>query len=362
MKNDSVIKRIKPEVRAISAYTLREYEYEIKVNQNENPYDVPRSLKKEILDFAMERSWSRYPPFIPEELKERLAEYAGWKTEGVLVGNGSNEIIQALLTVFLERGKKLVIPSPTFTLYRIIGTVVGAEVISVPLNKDYTFDCEEMEKQFLQDGDMLIICNPNNPTGCMYPLSRIESILQKTSAPVIVDEAYFEFSGETAVGLLKEYGNLVVLRTFSKAFSLAGLRVGYGLMNPDLAREVVKAKLPYNINFFSIAAALKLLENYTQLDTKVKEIIGERKPLIEAINQIEGVTAYPSRANFILFETPFAPKKIFERLLAEGILIRDVSSYPMLEKALRVSVSTQSDNRRFLNSLTRIMSELKDER
>ncbi|MDP2983292.1 MAG: histidinol-phosphate transaminase [Candidatus Latescibacter sp.] len=362
MKNDTVINRVKPEVRAISAYTLREYEYEIKINQNENPYDVPRTLKKEILDFALERSWSRYPPFVPEELKERLAAYAGWKPEGVLVGNGSNEIILALLTVFLAPGKKLVIPTPTFTLYRLIGAVVGADVISVPLNKDYTFDCEVLEERFLREGDMLVICSPNNPTGCLYPVSRITGILEKTSAPVVIDEAYFEFSGETAAGLLREYSNLIVLRTFSKAFSLAGLRVGYGLMNPELAREVGKAKLPYNINFLSIAAAMKLLNSYKQLEASVKDIIREREPLIQAMNQIEGVTAYPSRANFILFETPFAPKKIFEKLLAEGILIRDVSSYPMLEKALRVSVSTQSDNRRFLNSLTRIMNELKDER
>jgi histidinol-phosphate aminotransferase len=362
MKNESVMNRVKSEVKAISAYTLHEYEYEIKINQNENPYDVPRELKREILDFAMERSWSRYPPFVPEELKERLAEYAGWKADGVLVGNGSNEIIQALLTVFLERGKKLVISSPTFTLYRIIGSIVGAEVISVPLKSDYTFNCERLEEQFLKDGDLLIICNPNNPTGCMYSISRIADILEKTTAPVIVDEAYFEFSGETAADLLKIYDNLVVLRTFSKAFSLAGLRVGYGLMNPELAWEVGKAKLPYNINFFSIAAALKLLENYPKLEVKVKEIINEREPLIRELNRIDGVTAYPSKSNFILFETPFAPKKIFERLLADGILIRDVSSYPMLEKALRVSVSTPSDNRRFLNSLTRILDEMKNER
>jgi histidinol-phosphate aminotransferase len=158
MKNDTVMKRVKPEVRAISAYTLKEYDYEIKINQNENPYDVPWKLKKDILDFALERSWSRYPPFVPDQLRDRLAAYAGWRKDGVLVGNGSNEIIQALLTVFLGPGKKLVIPSPTFTLYRLIGTVVGAEVIQVPLKTDFTFDCDAIEKRFLEDGDMLIIC------------------------------------------------------------------------------------------------------------------------------------------------------------------------------------------------------------
>lgn len=177
--------------------------------------------------------------------------------------------------------------------------------------------------------------------------------------PVVVDEAYFEFCGETVAGLLAGHDNLVVLRTFSKAFSLAGLRLGYGLMNPGLAREVEKVKLPYNINFFTIAAAIRLLADRSELARTVAEIVGAREPLIRAMNAIEGVKAYPSRSNFILFETPFEPKKIFQGLLDDGLLVRDVSSYPMLGRALRVSVSTPEDNRRFLRSLERVMGELK---
>jgi len=361
MQRNSVLERVKPEVRAISAYTLREYEYQVKINQNENPYDVPASIKREILDFALERSWSRYPPFIPEELHDRLAAYAGWKPDGVLAGNGSNEIIQALMTVFLEPGKKLTIPSPTFTVYQLIARTLGADVITVPLNPDYTFDCEALEERFLADGDLLIVCSPNNPTGCGYPVERIAALLERTSKPVVIDEAYFEFSGETAVGFLEKYDNLIVLRTFSKAFSLAGLRVGYGLMDPSLAREVDKAKLPYNINFFSIAAAIKLLENREELRKTVRRIIAEREPMLAEMNGIEGVTAYPSKANFILFETPRNPKEIFTKLLSDGLLVRNVSSYPMLGNALRVTVSTPGDNRRFIASLRRIMTELKRE-
>ncbi|MHB9029119.1 MAG: histidinol-phosphate transaminase [Candidatus Latescibacterota bacterium] len=361
MEKKSVLERVKPEVRAISAYTLREYEYEIKINQNENPYDVPASIKREILDFALERSWSRYPPFVPSELRAHLADYAGWKPEGVLAGNGSNEIIQALMTVFLGPGKRLVIPVPTFTVYQLLARVLGAEVVTVPLNPDYTFDCGALEDKFLAEGDLLVLCSPNNPTGCQYSTGRIAALLERTDKPVVVDEAYFEFSSETAAGLLGKYDNLIVLRTFSKAFSLAGLRVGYGLMDPALAREVDKAKLPYNLNFLSIAAAIKLLENRAALRETVERIIAEREPMIGEMNGIEGVTAYPSKANFILFETPYAPKEIFTRLLADGLLVRDVSSYPMLGKALRVSVSTPEDNRRFLASLRRVMTELKRE-
>lgn len=362
MEKNSILNRVKPEIRTISAYTLKEYQYDVKINQNENPYDVPAGLKRDILDFALERSWSRYPPFVPSELYESLAEYTGWKAEGILAGNGSNEIIQALTAVFLGPGKRLVISEPTFTLYKLIGTVLGSEVVTVPLRPDYTYDCESLERAFLDGGDMLVVCSPNNPTGCLYPVERIAALLDKTDRPVIVDEAYFEFSGETAAGLLASHDNLVVLRTFSKAFSLAGLRLGYGLMDPALAREVDKVKLPYNVNFFTIAAAMRLLENRSELDRTVAEIIGAREPLTAAMNEIEGVTAYPSRANFILFETPYEPKRVFEGILRDGILVRDVSSYPMLGSALRVSVSTSADNRRFLRSLERVMRELKGER
>ena len=362
MRKESILSKVKPEVKAISAYTLREYDYEIKINQNENPYDVPQPLKREILDFALERSWSRYPPFEPDELHKLLAEYTGWNADGILVGNGSNELIQAIFSVFLDKDKTLVLPSPTFTVYRLIGTVLGARLIEVPLKPDYTYDCDALEESLLHAGDMIVICSPNNPTGTMYPMERLEKLLANTDKPVIIDEAYYEFSNETAVDLLKNNDNLVVFRTFSKAFSLAGLRVGYGLMNTELAGEVNKAKLPYNIDFFSIAAATTLLKNRHILRKRVEEIIEERDRLIPAMNEIEGITAYPSRANFIIFESPFDPKKVFSSLLEDGLLVRDVSSYPMLEKALRVTVSTPSDNKRFIESLGNVITKLAKEK
>ncbi|MFC1608416.1 histidinol-phosphate transaminase, partial [Candidatus Latescibacterota bacterium] len=315
----------------------------------------------EILEFAFEQSWSRYPPFTPDDLHARLAEYTGWTSDGVIVGNGSNEIIQALLSVLVRPGGTMVIPSPTFTLYKLIGSVQGAEVREVPLNSDYTFDCDAIERVFLGEGDMLVICSPNNPTGTLFPRERLIRLLEQTDAPVIMDEAYFEFSKVTAADLLGKYENLVILRTFSKAFSLAGLRVGYGLMNPGLLKEVEKAKLPYNINFISIAASMKLLENCERLAESIEILIAERERMLPELNEIDGVTAYTSRANFILIETPYIPMRIFQGVLDDGFLIRDVSNYPMLGHALRISVSTPDDNDRFLGSLRRVMAELNGE-
>ena len=359
MNKMSILDKVKPGVRSISKYTLGRYDYDVKINQNENPYDVPADIKREILDFALERSWSRYPPFTPDELHELLASYTGWKPEGILVGNGSNEIIQALLMVLVRPGGRLVIPSPTFTLYKLIGTVLGADVREVPLKDDYSFDCDALERAFLDDGDMIVICSPNNPTGGLFPRERLIDLLERSDAPVIMDEAYFEFARVTAVDLLDSYENLIIIRTFSKAFSLAGLRIGYGLMNPGLAREVEKAKLPYNINFFTLVAAEKLLEYREKLAGKIDLLVAERDRMIPELNAIEDVTAYPSRANFILVETPFKPAAVFRKLLDEGFLVRDVSSYPMLGRALRISVSTPEDNDRLLKALRRVMEELK---
>ena len=355
MAQKSILKYVKPEIKEISAYTLSQYEHEIKINQNENPYDVPAELKKEILDFAEKRSWSRYPPFVPEDMQKALAEFTGWTAGGILVGNGSNELVQALMMVFLNHGDKLVIPVPTFTLYRLIGGILGADVVEVPLLSDYTYDCDKMEQEFLDGGAMLIICSPNNPTGAVYPIDRLEKLLMQTNKPVIVDEAYCEFSGETVADLMEDHDNLIVLRTFSKAFSLAGLRIGYAQMDPDLAVEVSKVKLPYNINFFTLAAAEKLLKNKELQIKVIEELIAARDEMIREMNEIDGVTAYPSKANFILFETAYPPKDVFMKFLDDGLLVRDVSSYPMLEKALRVSVSTPEDNAKFLDSLRKIM-------
>ncbi len=358
MTKKAILDFVKPGIREISAYTLKQYEHEVKINQNENPYDVPVELKKEILDFAAQRSWSRYPPFVPEDMQQALAEFTGWSAEGILIGNGSNELLQAIMTVFLNRGDKLVIPAPTFTLYKLIGSILGADVVEVPLKTDYSYDCDRIEHEFLAGGAMLILCSPNNPTGAVYPFECLEQLLEQTDKPVIVDEAYCEFSGETVSDLLEGHENLVVFRTFSKAFSLAGLRIGYGQMDPDLAVDVNKVKLPYNINFFTLAVAETLLKNKELLFIKIEELITARDKMYCEMNDIDGVNAYPSRANFILFETSYPPKDVFDRLLADGILVRDVSSYPMLEKALRVSVSTPEDNAKFIAALKKIMNDI----
>jgi histidinol-phosphate aminotransferase len=362
MKNLEVIKKIKPEICSLAPYKVKEADEKLlRMNLNENPYDLPAELKKEILDYAMQRSWSRYPPIIAKELYRNISAYTGWDAEGIIAGNGSDEMILTLLISFIGPGKTLVAPTPTFPMYKYFASIVGAETIEVPMKEDYSYDCDTLERAFLEKGDLLIICNPNNPTGALFPLERLEKILEKTDKPVILDEAYCEFSGITAIDMLKKYANLLIMRTFSKAFSMAGLRVGYVLMNPELAIEIGKCKIPFNLNFFSIAAVQKIVEHREVIDEKIKLLISEREILIEKMKTVKDVRVYETHSNFILFKTPYSSTKLLEKIIMKNVLIRDLSANPTLANTLRVTVSLPEENTAFFESLKYAMEELSKE-
>jgi len=341
-----VLDTIKPAVRALRAYTLSPDRASVKINQNENPWDAPARIKEETLRRLTERPWSRYPDFVPASLHERLADFAGWRAEGIIAGNGSNELIQALLLVTLGEGKRLLISEPTFALYRQIATVLGGAMETVPLTPDLQYDIAGLQKTIEEtQPDVTVICSPNNPTGCLIDDQDLTRLLQASNGLVVVDEAYHEFSRHTVVPLLQDHANLVVLRTFSKAMALAALRVGYLLAAPALSREIAKAVLPYNLNAFSQTAAEVAVEMYeAELRPFVAKIGDERERLYEAINDIEGLSAVRSHANFMLVRSRIDPKRVFAELLERDILVRDVSSYPMLKDYFRVSVGTPEEN------------------
>ena len=350
---------IKPRVRALRAYTLAPARASVKLNQNENPWDAPARIKAECLRRLGERPWSRYPDFVPAGLHERLADFAGWRADGVLAGNGSNELIQALLMVTVGEGKRVLIPEPTFTLYRQVATVLGGEVLSVPLDRDLGFDAAALS-QAVKDFSpaVTIICSPNNPTGCRLGERELAELLELSAGLVVVDEAYFEFSGRTVVPLLERHSNLVVLRTFSKAMALAGLRVGYLLAAPGLAREIAKALLPYNLNVVSQTAASVALELYeAEIKPLVERIVGERERLRSALAGVEGLAPVPSHANFMVVRSALEPGFVFSELLKRDILIRDVSGYPMLKQFFRVSVGTPRENDLLLASLGEVFGK-----
>ena len=346
---------VKPEVRRLSAYTLTHFEADVKLDQNENPYEIPMDLKREVVERVLRRPSGRYPEFVPAALIKTLAKYSGWREDGILVGNGSNELIQATLTVTLGPGRSLAAPQPTFTLYKLMATALQAKVIDVPLNpEDLTFDVDGLI-QAARWSEVVVVCCPNNPTGTLLDPDALAAVLKNARGLVLIDEAYHEFSGQTALPLLPKHPNLVVLRTFSKAMAMAGLRFGYLMAHPEIAREIYKAKLPYNVNIFTLAAADIVVEKRAVLREAISKLVQERERVTGELQRRPAVRVFPSKANFVLIRTPKPARDLFDALYKQGVLVRDVSAYPLLERCLRVSIGLPEENDRFIKALDRVL-------
>lgn len=350
---------IKPDVRDLSAYTLTQYTYRHKMNQNENPLGYPEHLKQEVLRRVAEADWARYPSFNLDTLREKIAAHAGVTPEMVLPGNGSNELIYVTLATTLSQGDHVVVPVPTFSLYRLLGRVMGATVHTVQMSLADKFALpadEVIETARAYGAKVVVICTPNNPTGTAYAPEAVRSIVAESGALVLVDEAYRDFSEQDFRPLLDEFDNVVLLRTFSKAMAMGGLRVGYALTNASLATEFHKAKLPYALNLFSETAAIVALEHYEDFRPAIETLKAERARVHRALEAIEGLHVYPSEANFFLvrFERR-STDEVFTYLLEEhGILVRDVSHYPGLAGHLRLSLGTPDENDLLIEGLTQL--------
>jgi histidinol-phosphate aminotransferase len=343
---DAALALIKPQVRALTAYGLVAPTARRKLNQNESPLDVPEPVKAAVWDRVRRAAWHRYPAFTPTDLLERLARRHGWIPDGVLVGNGSNELIQAALAVTVGTGTVVVSAVPTFTLYRLLSTVNGGRFVGVPLGANYAFDVPALIQAARdQAAGVIVVNSPNNPTGSPLPADGVEQLLAETSALVIVDEAYQDFGGPSALPLLERHDRLIVLRTFSKSMALAGLRFGYALAHPAVAREIDKAKLPYNVNQITLAAAHVVLDHEATFADRVAAIRAQRDRLLAELGNFRGLRVFPSAANFVLFRCEALPAaSVFRRLVDDhGILVRDVSAGAGLTECLRVTVGDAAD-------------------
>jgi histidinol-phosphate aminotransferase len=349
---------VKPAVRALAGYTLAAPPARRKLNQNEYPHDLPQSVKQAVLAAAGAVPWQRYPEFAPVGLQERLAAHYGWLSDGILVGNGSNELIQATLSVVLGPGEVVVAPAPTFSLYRLLTNVLGGRYVPVPLGPAFEYDADRLIETAVRERARVVVLNsPNNPTGSALPEGAVERMLTETGALVLCDEAYQDFGGPTAIPLLSRSSRLVVLRTFSKAMGMAGLRFGLALAHPAVARELAKGKLPYNVNAITLAAAGIALEHAQLFAERTQAIVAIRDRFAERLRRVPGIAVYPSAANFILFRCQAVPaREVFRRLYQEyGILIRDVSSAAELTECLRISIGTDEDMDAVVGALTEIM-------
>jgi histidinol-phosphate aminotransferase len=340
------LNNFKKSVRAIKAYNLKERDCRIKLNQNENPYDLPDQMKSGILAELSQLEWNRYPTFYNTRLKTRLAGHVNLAPENILIGNGSNELLQITCNTVLEKGSKILLVTPTFTVYQQLARVGDADIVEVEFDEHWFFPIDRIRQQVSRDDIRLtVLCSPNSPTGSLLAEDELVEILTVANGLVLVDEAYHEFSQMDYLALLQDFPNLIITRTFSKAMGLAGLRIGYLMAHEELIVEINKGKLPYNLNIFSELVASNILDNYDYVRDIADKLVAERERVYGELQNIDGIRAFPSAANFLMFSTEYEADSILERVLAADVLIRDISGYhPRLAKTLRLSIGTPEEN------------------
>lgn len=323
----------------------------IRLNGNENPYGPSPRVPEALGAFP---HYNHYPDPDQRRLRERLSEYLGVAQEQIVAGNGSDELIDLLLRMFVGPGDNIILPTPTFGMYAFTTEVCGGETISVERNSDFEIDLEGMRTAANAHTKATFFASPNNPTGNIASDAHVRGLLE-TGMLVVVDETYYEFCGHTALPLLDEYPNLVVLRTFSKWAGLAGLRIGLGVMNPDLAATMMGMKPPYNVNLAAEIALLASLEDHAGLLERVNNIVAERDRMMDLLKQIPGITPWPSQANFILCQLPRGRgQEIFEGLCRRGIFLRYFGS-GQLKDYVRASVGLPHETDAVVQALTELV-------
>ncbi|PEN14063.1 histidinol-phosphate transaminase [Longibacter salinarum] len=353
---DDVISLIRPSVRNEHAYVVGAPSHcEVKLNQNESPFDLPADLKEELAEAFTKIEANRYPDEQPTKLRNALAERDGVDPEGIIVGNGSNELTYTFGTAFIDPGTPVVMPRPMFSLYEKVARICGADLTPVAPSEDLSFDAGAIEKAVVEtDAVMTVLTTPNNPTGLAMPMEEIEQIVSAANGVVVVDEAYVEFNPVgSATHLLEKYPNVVILRTLSKGMGLAGVRLGYMIARPELAHEVMKSRLPFMVDRFSEQIALSLLDREDLLAERVGLMKQATQKLIAALEEMPGVDVVPSDANFCIFRTDRDADALQADLADAGVLVRNMSGYPELPGYLRVSAGTEAENKAFLTALER---------
>lgn len=354
---------VRREVRELPVYTLKQppegAPVRYKLDQNESPWEPPRRLKERFAAELLARRWARYPEFHADELRRVLARHHRWPVEGILVGNGSNELLALAAETFTPPGGELLGMVPCFGLYPLYAVRAGATPRFLGPRDDLALPWEELLREVDADPRRpVLVASPNNPTGEALDPERLARLAGALEAPLLLDAAYAEFCRHDYRPLLDAHPNLLVFRTFSKAWALGGIRVGYMLAHPDLVGELLKVKLPYNVGRASVVAARLTLEAEWATRRRVA-VLRARRGQWARMLQGFGLEVFPSEANFLLARCrdAEAAATIHRGLAARGILVRDVGSGPGLAGCLRLSVGSGAALRETRRALKELLGE-----
>lgn len=338
-------------LETLKPYSVDEAQWPIRLDANERPADLPPAIKTKVLEKLTSLPFNRYPEIGALSLKTAIGAEFGLAAANVLIGNGSSQILEAICYAFGGGGRSIVYPTPSFSMYGIYAKLADSQPVPVALNDDYTLDADKLLTAANQAAAAVImLCNPNNPTGTALPPEQIEYIVANTKSLVVVDEAYHEFYGRTSVDLLSKYQNVAIARTFSKAYGLAAARVGYLLAGEEIAQTVGKVLLPYNVNALTLATAEIVFAMKQEFAASIAENSRERERLTAELSQVPGLTVYPSQTNFLLVKSDDAAN-LAARFSAKGIGIRDFSNTPGLINCIRITLGTAAENNAVLEAV-----------
>ncbi len=352
MKRD-IARLVNPALQNIAAYKVEGGQHaEIKLNQNESPFDVPMWLKEEIIGEFIKEPWNRYPDILPYRGMQAYADFLGISSDSVMMSNGSNEMLYTIFLACLGPGRKVLVPDPSFSLYEKIALLLQSRIIRVPMLPNLDFDLDAILQTARDEAvDVIVISTPNNPTSKSMTFEDVRLIAESSDAIVLVDEAYIEFSRQRSIlELIDELPNLVVLRTMSKALALAGIRIGFAIAHPLLMAELAKPKIPFASSRLAEITLTQVLANYSLVTDAVSYILHERNKLYIELLSIDGVEPFLSDTNFLIIRVSDA-QAVFQSLRSEGILVRNVSGYHLMENCLRFNVGLVEENQRIIEKL-----------
>jgi len=351
--SSSIKSRIPENLRAISPYSVPRIECSVKLDGNESPYDLEGEEKLLLSKRLAELPVNRYPDPEALDVITSLSRALEFPANGVLLGNGSDEIIQMIVEVFGGKSGCVLVPSPTFSMYRITSLILGKRITEVALDENFDIDLGPTLKMIrAEDPDIVFLATPNNPTGNSFSEEKVLEILEASAGAVVVDEAYCDFSKKSYIPYIEKYENLLVLRTMSK-IGFAGARLGMLFARPQIVGEVNKARLPYNINSLSQLVMSFALENPEVIQRKIDLILSERERLRDALERIEAILVYPTDANFFLIKVPDADF-LFTELVKNDILVRRFGEGGKLADCLRITVGTREENDSLIGALVSI--------
>jgi histidinol-phosphate aminotransferase len=350
---------VRSDLRALEGYHSAQVDVRVRLNTNESPVPPPAGFREAVAAEVSRIDWHRYPDRAATDLRGAIADMHGVDPDQVFAANGSNEVLQTVLLAYAGPGRTVATFEPTYQMHAQIARVTGATIVEGERAADFTLDPAEIDRVLTETTpDVVFLTSPNNPTGLVEPRDRVEQLLAGAPGLVVVDEAYAQFADWTALDLLDDSRPLVITRTFSKTWSMAGARLGY-LVGPTwLVAELEKVVLPYHLDAVKQVAGRLALRYSDEMNERVKQLVAERERLSEVMRTLD-VDVFDSGANFVLFRPRAADgRAVWHGLVDRSVLVRDCSGWPRLANCLRVTVGTADENTEFLDALTSTLDEL----